>query len=1126
MSFAKILLASLWYHRRIHLAVAAGVAVATTVIAGALLVGDSVRGSLRDLAIEGLGRIDTVLVAETPFRVDLAEELAASDAVQEYFEGVAPILTVSGTLATTDSARATQLTFLGCDHAFWQFDIASPPALLAEEECAITQSIADELGIVPGDTVLLRLPLLGSAPADSPLGEKTDATTSLRLQVATVLPNEGLARFSLRPNQQAPRNVFLPLATLQKALGLKNRTNMLAIGGKTPATPVAQARFEMLEQSLSPTLEDFNLHLDKPSGFEYLRMTSDRLVLPPSLREAIQRGLPEANAQPAIAYLANTLVVGKRTIPYSIITGIDSRAKIGPLLDNEGQPIVLADDEIVLNDWAANDLQAKPGDLVTVTFYMPETPHGRLQEGQPLELRLRVIAALHNEQGQSTLASDPQLTPDLPGVTDQRSIGDWDLPFDLVEPIRPQDEDYWDQYRTTPKAFISYQLAARLWKTRWGTDSVLRIATSTGLTKEMLHERVRLNPAEMGMTLLPVKRRSLHAARGTTAFAGLFLGFSFFLMASAVMLIALLVRLGIETRASEIGLLSAIGWSCGKLRQLLLGEAAVVVLIGAALGIASSVGYARLMIHGLTTWWVAATVTPFLKLHVLPQSLAVGAASGGLVALVTIWWALRKLVKLPARQLMSGDCTEATDLPSTFAVAAHWIPAAMIASAAVLGVFALRLEGEAQAAAFFGSGSLVLGGILLGLRQKLRQKALTQLRSLSLAGLAARNARRNPGRTILSVGLAAVASFLIVALSAFRLAPTDRGTGGFELIATSDQPLVLDLNSPSEREEFGFSDQDNQRLNGVAMNGFRVRAGEDASCLNLYQTSQPQVVGVPKSFYGQSKFGWAGHLAETSAGDDRWQLLDLVLDTDENKRAVVPIVLDKNTAMYSLHLSGVGSQFSIQDASDQPVTLQVVGLLDGSILQGKVLMSESQLLRLYPETAGQQLFLIRMADGNLDPHELSKILESRLEDYGFDAAQTSSRLAELMAVQNTYLSTFQSLGALGLLLGTFGLAVAQLRSVLERRGEFALLRSTGFRNRRLAEMVLGENMVLLLSGLGIGCLAALVAVLPHWFLQSAETPWGTLGSLLLAILLAGVAAGWLAIRAAIRAPLLPALRGD
>jgi ABC-type antimicrobial peptide transport system permease subunit len=153
-------------------------------------------------------------------------------------------------------------------------------------------------------------------------------------------------------------------------------------------------------------------------------------------------------------------------------------------------------------------------------------------------------------------------------------------------------------------------------------------------------------------------------------------------------------------------------------------------------------------------------------------------------------------------------------------------------------------------------------------------------------------------------------------------------------------------------------------------------------------------------------------------------------------------------------------------------------------------------------------------------------LEQSLEDYGLDAIFTRQRLDAFLAVQNTYLSTFQSLGALGLLLGTFGLAAVQLRGVLERRGELALMRAAGFRRATLARMVLWENAVLLVGGIAIGVLAAAVAVWPHWRSQSAAIPWTALVVMLAVIVAVGLAAGLATVRAVLRAPLLPALRGE
>ena len=1099
MTSLRYILASLWHYRRVHLAVAAGVAVATAVITGALLVGDSVRGSLRGLVLERLGGIDQVLVAEQPFRAALADELGCDLGCGE----ATPLLLVPGTLATTDNKqlrRATQLTIIGHTGAFWQLqgDISTAP--LPGNQVAVSRSIATELGIDVGDEVLLRVPLADSMPADSVLGEKTDTTTARRLEVAAVLPDEGLARFSLRPSQQPPRNVFLPLATLQELLKLSGRANAVAIAGE--------------KVELQPTLEDFGVSV---GGENYLRLTADRLVLPRALVDAAKDAFPDISIQPVVTYLANTIKCGERSIPYSTITGVDSLAEIGPLLETQGKPIVLADDEIVLNDWAASDLGAQVGDEIIVTYYKPETTHGVLREAKPQTLKLRAIVPLKDAEGRPTFAGDPKLTPDLPGVTDQRSISDWDLPFALVEPIRQVDEDYWDDFSTTPKAFVSYALAKKLWSTRWGTDSVLRIPTSTGITADNIRRRVRPDPADMGFTLLPVKAQGLVASRGTTAFEGLFLGFSFFLMASAVMLIALLFRLGVENRTAELGLLASVGHRAASLRRLWLGEAAFVALAGTLVGVFAGIAYARLMIHGLSTWWVAATVTPFLKLYITPQSLALGFAIGLLVAMLTLVWSLRKFLKLPARQLLAGDTTDPQEITGT--AARRWLPPTLIAVAALLGIFALTLQGEPQAGAFFGSGALTLGSLLIALRQRLRSPETAKPQALGLAGLATKNARRNPGRTILSVGLAAVASFLIVALSAFRLAPTSQGTGGFTLIATSDQPLHFNLNTSEGREELGFGSQENKQLADTTIFGFRVRAGEDASCLNLYQTAQPEIVGVLNDFSGEYQFGWAAKRDKTN-----WKLLTADLGSDETGRPIVPMILDKNTALYSLHLSGLGSRMTVDDAYGQPVTLEIVGTLANSVLQGKLLIGEANFVRLYPDSSGQQLFLIRTDADTETP--LATLLETQLEDYGFDAVSTEERLAGFLAVQNTYLLTFQSLGALGLLLGTFGLAVAQLRSVIERRSELALLRSVGFRRSRLAQMVLGENAILLLGGLGIGTLAALVAVLPHYYLQAAAAPWGTLLGLLATVLMAGLLAGWMAVRAATQGSLLAALRGD
>ena len=139
---------------------------------------------------------------------------------------------------------------------------------------------------------------------------------------------------------------------------------------------------------------------------------------------------------------------------------------------------------------------------------------------------------------------------------------------------------------------------------------------------------------------------------------------------------------------------------------------------------------------------------------------------------------------------------------------------------------------------------------------------------------------------------------------------------------------------------------------------------------------------------------------------------------------------------------------------------------------------------------------------------------------------TTQRLAAFNAVQNTYLSTFQILGGLGLLLGSVGLGVVVMRNVLERRSELALLLAVGFRRRALQWLVLSEHGALLLFGLAAGVIAALVAVLPALLSPGADVPYLSVSLTLATVLISGAVCTWTATALALRGRLLQALRNE
>jgi putative ABC transport system permease protein len=1178
MSALRLIIASLLYHWRTNLAVACGVAAGTAVLSGALLVGDSMRGSLRDLTLRRLGRIDEVLLSERFFRQKLADELAEQPEFKKRFAAAVPAIILRASLENTDpkdKRRANRVNLIGCDARLWQLD-GGQPAELSRNQIVLNRPLADRLGVEQaGQDVILHLPDLGTIPGDSPLGKKSDTVERPRLTVAAIFPAEGLGRFSLQPNQQVPLNACLSTAGLQGRLNRPERVNAIlvaALDGGAAGGPddrdALEENHSRLQQLLRPTPADYGIRIeeeqpdpaDSPRNeFRYINITSDRMLLEPAVEAAIRRTLTEGGAtfQPVLTYLANAIDTQRhatpvqqqdddgKIVPYSTITAIDfaQAAPLGPFLTPEGDPIEPLDGEdgnsIVLNNSKATEgLGVKPGDRIYVTYFRPESTHGQAEE-RTQEFTLAAIVDL------SGAARDRALTPVVPGLTDKQSIDSWQVPFSPFRKglIRTKDEDYFREYGLTPKAFVSLATGQQLWGSRFGRTTAFRVKPDQHTTVESLTERLQreLLPAKLSFVFQPVKLQGLEASAGTTPFNVLFLSFSFFIIAAAVMLVALLFRLGIDQRAAQLGILAAVGFTRRRIALLLCGEGLVVATLGSLLGVPAGVGYAALMVLGLRTWWVKAVVTPFLQLHLtspghpVPWSLLIGFASGVSVALLAIVWAVWRSRHVAARRLLAGQMTDAAPWVAGRPRHAGKLAWAMLLAAVVLGLLASQLGEEMQAGAFFGAGTLVLIAALTIVWVRLQGGTTgTAVRAGrgNLLRMAVRNAARNPGRSTLTIGLVAAACFLIVALSAFRLDPSGQtpklasGTGGFALVAESDQPVYHDLNTPAGRAELGFSAQDEELLARTTTIALRVKPGDDASCLNLYRPQQPRVLGVPKPMIDRGGFLFAASAAATPPErENPWLLLQQDLGTDTDGVPLVPVILENSTATYSLHLSGgVGQTYQITDELGRTVRLKIVGLLGASIFQGDLLIGETAFLRHFPDTSGYRFFLTTA------PPELTGrvqvALESTLGDCGFSAQQSGQRLAGFLVVQNTYLSTFQNLGGLGLLLGTFGLAVVQLRNVLERRRELALLRAAGFRRRTLAEMVMLENGALLCSGLGCGLLAALVAVLPHLLFGRASIPWLSLAGTLALVLAVGLIAGLAAVRVTLTAPLLASLREE
>lgn len=1147
-STTALVFRTLCYHLAANLPVAVGVMVGAAVLTGALVVGDSLRGSLRARAERQLGGVTAAYVGPRMIRESLAAEVQKETSAALFLSGSARTRSLDGT-----EKRLGRVTVLGTG------DPADVTNIVPELTATLSARVAERLGVGVGGEITLGLQKMTAVPRSSLIGKRAldDVTDSVKAKVTAVLDaDDPLNDFNMSPNPDPPLNVIVPLAALQQKLGLPGKANALLSYGATA---------DEVNAALRPKLDpaDYGLRVKAAGpgqGKSYVSVESEQLVLDGATVAAVEKaakalGLP---SERTLIYLANTIAEGEtrvpnqpakgdrsfdkvRVLPYSMIACLDpaAPAPLGPFLPDGVTS--LKDDEIVLLDWPQSPLKGVPvGAKVTVGYFKPEMEATEEEAWATFTVAGRVPF--------DTPALDRDLTPPFPGITDQLTMSSWKPPFTYNNArIKPRDanEQFWERHRATPKAYITRAAGEKLFGSRFGSVTSIRVAPAAGETAEAAAARLRaklretLDPAAVGLTVEPVRERFLAASKGGTDFGMMMLAFSFLLILAALLLVGMLFRLSIDRRAKEVGLLLATGYSPTKVRNMLIVEGLLVAVVGAAVGVGLAVLYADAMLRVLTSLWPDKNVGSYLTLHVGWLSLVIGFVATVVVSKLAIWLGVRKLVRVPPPQLLRGQ-TEVMELEATPVTPRRSVLAAVVFAVLGLGlVVGGRWVGNAdmRAGSFFGGGFfLLLSGIYLFRAWLRRPPSMVA----SVPGLGLRNATRSASRSLLTVTLLSLATFLLVAVESFRKKPgagfdaQTGGSGGFPLIAETDVPLFQPFDRPpgdydlteSLKKAYGGTSTDPRYLQAKAdlaemriqAMPFRLRGGDDASCLNLYQAGRPRVVGVPDELIPQNRFSFAMTEAETpEEKENPWRLL-----AKKREDGSIPIFVEQNTAMWMLK-TFVGGTVTVPDETGREVKLRIVGTFQDSVFQSELLMSDANFRALYPREEGFRLFLIEAPADRLD--RATELLETGLQANGFVVSRTADKVAAYQAVIGAYLSTFQLLGGLSLLLGVCGLGVVILRGVWERRAELAVLRAVGYRSGTLVRLALVENVLLLVAGLGIGLVAAVLSVLPNLQLGGQfDAP--RLGLLLGAVFAVGFAVAVWATRSAAQAPLIPALRKE
>ena len=1090
MDLFKLILRNFSYYKRLHIGTILGTAVCTAIITGALIVGDSVRGSLRDIVTDRLGPFDHAIELEHRFfRETLAVKLS-----RETDTPVSAMLQTDGiALSPGSNSKVRPIRILGIDQSFalssGNSDIFHQ---LSDETVLINEQLAGELDLNTGDEILVRFRNISFMPSETPIAGKSDNLFSRRFKISAIIGTGDLGNFSLRINQVSPNNIFISAQVLSGLMDLNGFANTLLFANKK----------DINTGTLQKSLHKIWKITD--AGFDLRLLSNNRAIELSSRGIFFNAGdfsgedLRQFSPGPVLTYLVSALTAGKRSTPYSFVSA-------------PGAPVVppsMKDDEIIINSWLAEDLKRSSGDSLILEYLVPAI-------NQKLETRSRRFL-IHSVVPLKGIYADRTLMPDFPGISDVDNCRDWDsdLPIDLKK-IRRKDENYWDEYGGIPKAFVTISAAQSMWQNRFGNCTSIRYQHGSA---EQIQEKLTsaTDPERFGFTIIPVKDIGIRATEESVDFSGLFIGLSFFVIIAALLLVSMLYNFSVQIRSKETGLYFALGFSRLMIFKLLTIEGFLLALTGGFIGILLSLFYTQFVLMALKTIWYGAVGTSTLQIHVIPQTILTGFLAGLLSALVTILLVIRRFSKIAVSSLQSGE-------HMGFGLSHHRrrIEIGVALVLAIIAVLTILLtdpgRSKEAAGSFFLAGfSALLAGIMFIDTLLIGSSGTATNRLRSLFGITLSNIGRRRGRSLTLTGILASSVFIIFTVGANRLNVDERdqenrsGTGGYQFYAETVFPVSGNLN---DHEFASLSGLDP----GKSPDHFvqlRVAGRDDASCLNLNRVSAPRLIGVdPKEFSRTHRFNFVNY-ADRNNNTDPWLELENVYPDK-----VIPGIADETVIIWGLGKS-VGDTIIYLDESGNLLKIRLIAGLENSVFQGSILISERNLLTCFPGISGYQIFL---AEGGAD---LADRLSWALQNYGLSLNRAAHRLAIFNRVQNTYLSIFLILGAMGLILGTIGLAVVVTRNIDERRNELAILRVIGFERKTLTVFLLWEHVALISSGFLTGFISAILAVYPAISSGNGETSLTTLIILISMLFTNALLWSWLAVRHALRSDLIAALRNE
>jgi len=998
VKFQTITYKSSRYYTRYYKLVAIAIIIAIMVITGSMLTGNSVRTTLVNRVNERLGNTETIIFPGQGF---IAEEFAK---VSDFGSSARGILFSKGFISVYGRLIPVSV---------WGVDKMNIP----QRGAKINPSLQNEIGDNISDGLALRLPANGLIPQGSLFVTESYSTGS-RLSYEGVISKENGGNISLKNEQILPFNIFINRSELAELMDVEGKINLL-LSDQIITNDILTNNWNYTQSGL---------HINQHNGF--FEITSDQIFIPDEVIENISQNNSSFNRM--FSYLGNAIRGPKESIPYSFVTASDAY---------EDQSLKL--DEVILSDYSAERLQVKKGDSIWISFFTAS----EMKNLQEDSFKLKVSRIIPIAQ----LQADTTLSANFPGLSNVDRCTDWDsdLPINM-DLITKEDEDYWDEYKSTPKAIISYKAIAEKWSNAYGTATAIRI-------NDVDPDLSELTANEFGIQLIHPKETGLNAAKKGVDFSGLFLSLGFFIIISALLLLIIPFSEMIYQRNKEIELLKSIGYSRKRIIRMMWRESVPVVLIASLVGVVAGFLYTFIVMWLLGSVWKGATHTEGFAVHIDLPTILIGLFIALIISFSLIHWVIVRSLK---EKKQKKSITASGKLRIL----------AITSSIISVGLIVANILFMQSVPIFMITGIVFIATFSLWGLFWITTKGNAEHNGIRQQNLKWKNIRANKKQAILAFFSLSMGVYIVFSVGLNRQDFSDHsklinGTGGYTLWGESTVPVYYNINTQQGRDKLNLKDLP---ANTNTLQCLRYEADE-ASCLNLNKVNTPTVLGLDINQLNNSEFK-----IQKSLND--WNRQQVMAQMQTKNNEVVPALVDATVLQWSL-VKSIGDTLRYPSEGGKEILIQIIGTLSNSVFQGNILVDKKLFSGMWPEKQGSEIFLVKTDKKDIQPTK--QLLQQALNNYGVLVTTTNDRLRQFNTVTDTYLSIFLTLGGLGLMLGIFAFIIVIRKNLATREAEIRMYFMFGFRSNQVRNLLFNENLLVPVYALISGIVASFIAVSPN-----------------------------------------------